>query len=37
MNASDEFWLDTMQDMVHWDRSYFGDSEIFLAGNADHA
>lgn len=35
--TSDELWLDTMQDMVHWDGSYFGDFEIFLAGDADHA
>jgi len=36
-NASDELWLDTTQDMVHWGRCYFGDFEIFLAGGADHA
>jgi hypothetical protein len=34
-NPSHELWLETTRDMVRWQGKYFGDFEIFVAGQRD--
>ena len=32
---SDELWLDRHDDMIRWDGRFYGDMEVFIAGNHD--
>lgn len=33
----DEAWLETQDDMIRWDGCFYGDFEVFLAGEKDWA
>lgn len=36
-SGTDELWLDKHDDMIRWDRSFYGDMEIFRAQAGDKA
>jgi hypothetical protein len=35
--GTSELWLETHDDMVRWDSCFYGDMEVFIARDDDHA